>query len=389
MGQSKSEIADGRAHTDASLVAERAALDADGGAVSAADARRALDDLIEHDRQLADQKLVGFRDRADRTLSQERSHSPAPSSSVSNERDLADAHQKVEREMTDALLQQERQRSDAAVETERSEHDALRFSLEARRQDTDDQLSTERDGADLTANALGESRSALRQAQSEQGRRHEVLSMVAHDLRSPLSVISMKAASIARMSGDTLSCASAQMITLAVARMARLLTDLLDLARIESGTLRIVRRQHDVRALIIEVHRTYEPMFSERSIDFSIQTPHEEVVAFFDYDRIVQVLSNLLGNAMKFTPAGGAVVLEVQRQPENVTFTLRDDGPGIASAALPHVFERFWQLDSDARRGLGLGLHICQNIIQAHGGQIWVDSELGKGAAFSFTLPIR
>lgn len=389
MGQSKSQVADGRAQTDASLVAERATSDADVHTVSAADARRALDDLIEHDRQLADLKLVRFRDRVDRTLSGERSNLPAPTSSVCNERDAADERQQVERNMSDALLQRERQRSDTAVEAERSEQDALRINLDARRQDTDDQLSTERDGADLIANALGETRNALRQAQSEQGRRHEVLSIVAHDLRSPLSVISMKAESIAQMTGETISRASAQVITLAVARMARLLTDLLDLARIESGTLSIVRRQHGVRALMIEVHRTYQPMFYERSLDFSIQTPHEEIVVFFDHDRIVQVLSNLLGNAMKFTQAGGTVVLQVQRQAENVIFTLRDNGPGISAAALPHLFERFWQMDSDARRGLGLGLHICQSIIQAHGGQIWVESELGKGATFSFTLPIR
>jgi signal transduction histidine kinase len=103
----------------------------------------------------------------------------------------------------------------------------------------------------------------------------------------------------------------------------------------------------------------------------------------------VQVLSNLLGNAMKVTPGGGAVDLRAERQAKHVAFALHNDGAGISAAALPHIFERFWQIDSVARRGLGLGLNICRAIIEAHGGQIWAESEVGKGAMFRFTLPVR
>ena len=111
------------------------------------------------------------------------------------------------------------------------------------------------------------------------------------------------------------------------------------------------------------------------------------MAAFFDYDRIVQVLSNLLGNAMKFTQSGGAVALHVERQAELLVFTVRDNGVGIPQASLPHIFERFWNIDSDTRRGIGLGLYICENIIQAHGGTIGAESEPGKGATFRFSLP--
>ena len=395
MGQSKSEIADGRAHTDASLDAERAASDNDSP-MSAADARRLLDDRIERDRILADLRLLKFRDGADRTLSRERSDAPLPTSYVSHERNSADHRKKVEREVTDALLQRERQRSDIAVEAERSVHDTLRIELEERRHDTDDQLSTERRGADTTVTALGETRdvldetrSALADAQTKEGRQHDVLGTVAHDLRSPLSVISMRAEGIAETAGAGSIRTSAEAITLAAARMERLVSDLLDVARIQSGTLRIIKQRHDVGELLLEVFRSYEPMFSARNIDFGVNTPSDRIEACFDYGRIVQVLSNLLGNAMKFTQCGGIVTLSVERQREVVAFELRDNGPGIPHSALPHIFERFWQIDNEVRRGLGLGLHICENIAQAHGGRISVESEVGKGTTFRFTVPVQ
>lgn len=388
MGQSRSQTAHGRAHTDASLGAERATSDAES-LVSAAGARRLLDDLIERDRILADLRLLKFRDGADRTLSRERSDSPLPNSAASSERASADQSKKVEREVTDTILQRERERSDTAVERERSEHDALSVELEARRQDTDDQLSTERRGADATATALDDTRSALSALAKAQTQQHDVLGIVAHDLRSPLTVISMNAESIADMTREVVTRTSARAVTLAVARMERLLSDLLDVARIQSGTLRMVKRQHDVASLLVEIFHSYGPMFSDRDIKFTVNTPADSIVACFDYDRIVQVISNLVGNAMKFTQGGGTVALHAAQQGEQVAFALRDNGPGIPQSALPHIFERFSQIDNDARRGLGLGLHICENIVHAHGGKIWAESEIGKGATFHFTLPVR
>ena len=386
MGQSKLETADGRAHTDASLEAERVTSDAEM-AVSAPDARRQLDDLIERDRTRADARLLKFRERADRTLLRERTDAPPPNSSISDERDSADQRKQVEREVTDALLQRERQRSDIAVESGRSDQDMLRIGLEARRQDTDDRLSLERRGADTIANSLGETKSALTEAHSKEERHQDVLGMVTHDLRNPLCLISLGAESIAEMTNEGSTRTAAQGIGLAAARMERLLSDLLDVVRIESGTLRIVRRRHDVGALLLEVRLAYEPLFLARGITLTVNTSADGMEAFFDHDRIVQVLSNLLGNAMKFTPTGGSVLLRAERQGDVVAVIVSDNGPGIPRSALTHIFERFWQIDSDLRRGLGLGLHICEKVIQAHGGQITVESEPGNGATFRFTLP--
>lgn len=388
MGQSIAEIEERRASTDACLEAERATSATDDH-VHATSARRMLDDLIERDRIIADIKLSKFRDGADRTVSRLRSDASVVSPGICDERDSADHQIKVERDMADATLLRERKRSDAALDVERQEHDALHVDIETMRQATDDRLSSERQGADSTSDALGHTRTALILAQSGNGRANEVLAMVSHDLRSPLSVISLNTESIVEKTQEPATRAAANTVVQGISRMERLLCDLLDMARIESGTLNIVRRQHDIGALLREVLQIYEPMFVSRDITFTVDVPPQGVEAFFDHDRIVQVLSNLLGNAMKFTPGGGVVALRAERQANRVVFALHNDGAGISPSALPHIFERFWQLDSNERRGLGLGLSICRAIVSAHGGQIWAESEVGRGATFRFTLPVR
>jgi signal transduction histidine kinase len=231
-------------------------------------------------------------------------------------------------------------------------------------------------------------RNALTEANSEQETRNDIFRMVTHDLRNPLSVIALNAQWITEEVAVASTREAAEQITLAAARMERLLKDLLDVARFESGTLRIVKCPHDVGVLITEVLQAYRPLFAERRMTLTVESAPEPIVTSFDYDRIVQVLSNLLGNAMKFMLSGGTATLRVVRGESEIEFLLSDSGPGIHPDQLPHVFERFWQVDSDMRRGLGLGLYICKQLVVAHGGDIWVESEVGKGATFRFTLPI-
>jgi len=382
----RGKLGERRASTDASLGAERASTDT-AAERTAASRQRSVDDRLDRDRLRADEGLLKFRERLDRAVARERSEAPAPTSTVRDERLRADEGKETERLATDAHLDLERRRTDAIVDSqvrERAEDDAR---LEARRKDTDDQLSTERTETDVVVASLVETETAPLHGASDDARRGDVLAIVAHDLRSPLSVISVNAELIADVSKEAETLTLIQDVSLAAARMERLLADLLDVVRVEAGTFRIVRRLHDARELVAEVVRAYQPLFVERRVTFAAEGPASPVVASFDHDRIVQVLSNLLGNAMKFTPPEGNVELHVEKTTDQIEFVLHDSGPGIPADALPHVFERFWQIDNHERRGLGLGLYICEQIVGAHGGKIWVESELGKGTTFRFTLP--
>ena len=139
---------------------------------------------------------------------------------------------------------------------------------------------------------------------------------------------------------------------------------------------------------LAEMRRTYRPLFEGRGVSLALDAPAADIIASLDHDRIVQLLSNLLGNALKFTPPGGSVALNVDHSDEQLVFVVRDDGAGVPADALPNIFERFWQRDADTRRGLGLGLYLCRTIAQAHGGDISVQSELGEGTMFRVALPV-
>lgn len=306
---------------------------------------------------------------------------------MAQERRIADQGKKTQREGIDAHVQNERRRSNLFVKTERRKQELQHTQLDGRRQDTDDQLSSERHDSDTAVIALGHAKDALALSEGQQRRYGNVLGMVTHDLRSPLSVIAMSVETIARDTQEPSTQKIAQLMTQAAARMERLIADLLDAVRIESGTLRITKRPQGIDALLTEVLKTYGPLFTSRELTFTVDMPTRPIVASFDYDRIVQVLSNLLGNAMKFTPRGGTVALDVQQRGQQVEFSLTDSGPGISASDLPHIFEQFWQIDSRTRRGLGLGLYICKTIIEEHDGTITAESELGKGATIRFTLP--
>jgi signal transduction histidine kinase len=375
-----------RAHTDASLGAKRATTD-DAADRAAVRSQRVLDDLIERDRISADDRLLKYRETADAVLAVKRSAVPARDRLVATERDVADQDKQAERVITDSILDGQRRRADAAVRTERRELQRDQGLLKQHRHDTDHQLSTERSDADESTAKLDKMTNALTDAKSEQGRRNDIFGMVTHDLRNPLSIIVVNAQWIAEEAAVASIRDAAEQAILAAARMERLLRDLLDVARFESGALRVVKRMHDVGVLVTEVFQAYRPLFAERQMTLTVETPPEPTPASFDHDRIVQVLSNFLGNAMKFMPSGGTAVLRVVRREAEVEFLLSDSGPGIHPDQLPHVFERFWQVDSNARRGLGLGLYICEQLVVAHGGHISVESELGKGATFRFTLP--
>ena len=220
--------------------------------------------------------------------------------------------------------------------------------------------------------------------------REDLLSVVSHDLKTPLATIVMKAALVRRVAvASELKDKLARFvdgIDAAARRMDDLIRDLLDLGSLHAGRLTVDPQPIDAVALLHEGCDLLEPLAGAKSQNLR-RRPVAEGLVSCDRARILQVLSNLIGNAVKFTGGGGTITVAVVRRGAEFEFSVSDDGPGIAPEALPHVFERFWQGGPDGHRGTGLGLYIAKGIVEVHGGAIRVESEPGRGAAFYFTLP--
>jgi signal transduction histidine kinase len=176
-----------------------------------------------------------------------------------------------------------------------------------------------------------------------------------------------------------------------VRRMNALLHDLLDVASIDAGHLRIVTLERDAAAIVNDAIHLLAPLAAEKGLRIVIDTPDAGAGqrVSCDMDRIQQVLGNLIGNAIKFTPRDGAITVRIEPGEQDVRFSVADTGPGIPADACAHVFDRFWRGNQrDLTKGVGLGLFIARGIVEAHGGKLWVARPLGHGATFHFTLPL-
>jgi signal transduction histidine kinase len=222
--------------------------------------------------------------------------------------------------------------------------------------------------------------------------REQVLAVVAHDLRNPLNTV-LGAASLledprqdARENRETLA-----LIHRAVDRMNRLIGDLLDITRLEAGRLVLEQEPVAVRDLLTQTLESWEATAASRGLSLEVGPASEGLAVFADRSRVLQVLDNLVGNAVKFSEAGGRIVVRATRGEASTTevrFSVSDTGAGIPPEVLKELFQRFWQANAADRRGIGLGLAICKGIVEAHGGRIWCESQVGHGARFTFTLPI-
>jgi signal transduction histidine kinase len=177
------------------------------------------------------------------------------------------------------------------------------------------------------------------------------------------------------------------MVQRAGERMNRLIQDLLDVKRMESGNLAVERMPVSPAALLSEGTESLRPIASAAGLTLKLDVPAELPAVPADRHRVHQVLSNLVGNAIKFTPRGGAIVVRGEDAPGEILVAVEDSGAGIPAEQLPHIFSQFWQGARTDRRGIGLGLAIAKGIVEAHGGRIWVESTLGAGSTFFFTLP--
>jgi PAS domain S-box-containing protein len=220
--------------------------------------------------------------------------------------------------------------------------------------------------------------------------RDEMLGVVAHDLRNPLSVIVIESAALRRRGSEPerRSQESVQAIRRAASRMNRLIRDLLDITLIESGQLGLQTERLSTRELILELVEAQRPLAAASALDVRLDLKDELPDIRGDRHRLLQVLENLIGNAVKFTPAGGQITIGATAHGREAVFRVTDTGFGIAPSAVSHVFDRFWQARKGAREdGAGLGLPIARGIVEAHGGRIWVESILGSGTSFFFTIP--
>jgi signal transduction histidine kinase len=220
-----------------------------------------------------------------------------------------------------------------------------------------------------------------------------VLGIVSHDLRNPLSAIAM-CAKVLRDDDGQMGAAERESLLTTIVQSAdwmnRLIQDLLDVASIEAGRLSLERARQSAIALVSQAVRMFEVEASQRRLRLEVSTPPDLPPMLVDASRIVQVLGNLLNNALKFTPDGGRILVGAEAKGGNVVFFVADSGPGIPLADQPSVFDRYWHSRRTAnKRGTGLGLSIAMGIVEAHGGRIWIESTPGEGATFLFSVPVE
>ena len=351
-----------RIETDESLQAEREKTD-EALMKRTSDIQNDADLVVDLARKRADSLLEGARHKADATLRQ------------ADGLTAVAAGLSVERASEDEAVTEERAVADDALAAERAEQKrAQALLLKLEREETDERLLTEREQADRAVAS-----------------RDDFLAIVSHDVRGLISGLALSAEYLLMMPAEGAAGErthlEAKRIRRFTGRMNRLIGDLLDVVSMESGKLNVAAEPQDATRLLTETMEGFQLTSAARKILMTAEISPGPVLASFDHDRILQVLTNLVGNAMKFTPVGGVISLHLLPTREGIQFAVRDSGCGIAADQIEAMFERFSQAAQGDHRGLGLGLYIARCIIEAHGGKIWAESELGKGSTFYFTLP--
>jgi signal transduction histidine kinase len=352
-----------RDDTDKSLRTERKKTDAALGE-NRARTENAADGVLEHARDQADAVLGEARDKADDKLDAAEA-GPRARAAVTRERAGEDKAIDDERAAADASLHRERE--------DRARTLAELLPLE--RQKTDRYLLTERVRSDTAI-----------------GYRDDFMGIIAHELRNLLHGIAgtsrMLSKHAAKPDEEEKIVAASDRIERHVARMNRLIGDLHDMVSIEAGKFALYPEPGDAAALIAESVETFSDAAEQKGITLAVEISEQPLPAVFDRERILQVVCNLIANAIKFTPEGGVVTLSGERAADHIHLAVRDTGTGIPDDMLEAVFERFRQVSTNDHRGLGLGLYICKCLVEAHGGRIWAESTMGASSVFHFTFPV-
>jgi signal transduction histidine kinase len=227
--------------------------------------------------------------------------------------------------------------------------------------------------------------------QETETRRRQLIGDVAHELRTPLTVIqgSLEGLIDGKLPLDP---DHLQQIYQEAERLTRLINDLQELSRVEAGAYSLERSPVSVDALVTALRTRLGRQFEDKGVALSVELPVGLPQVSADEDRIGQVLLNLAGNALQYTPSGGQVQITASRHKDDVWIAIADSGTGIPEEHLPHIFDRFYRVDKSRSRaggGSGIGLTVAHHLVEAHGGRIWVESPgPGKGSTFTFTLPV-
>lgn len=223
--------------------------------------------------------------------------------------------------------------------------------------------------------------------------REEMLGIVAHDLKNPIASVGVISALMKRAvksPGDGKQLIpTLDRLDRVTDQMSRLIDDLLVFDKIESGIFSLAIKKEEVKSILSDVVDSFAPKLQERKIELKTYFDPELGEIHCDRARLYQVFSNLIGNALKFTPSGGKVTFNARRVGQQIRFEIEDTGPGIPADEIPRLFERHWQAKETAQNGNGLGLYIAQNIVRAHGGEIRASSTPGQGASFDFSLAVK
>jgi signal transduction histidine kinase len=215
-----------------------------------------------------------------------------------------------------------------------------------------------------------------------------VLGIVAHDLRNPLNLLITTTDLLVEEDFDRAHRKELLEVALRAGRqMNRLIGDLLDAVRLQSGKLPLDLEILTVNAIFRQAEETFQPAAQERQIRLDVVPLDDGIAVRADALRVSQIVGNIVGNAIKFTPSAGRVTLRADPEKERVVIRVLDTGPGISASDIEHLFDNFWQAQNGDQRGVGLGLAIAKGVVEAHGGRIWCESQVGAGSTFSFTLP--
>ena len=243
---------------------------------------------------------------------------------------------------------------------------------------------TERERASAEIAALKVENQALDEAVKA---RDAVLSVVAHDLRNPLNVISLAANAVLQRLPSPSARRPIERIVRSAHRAQRMVSDLLSIGALEKGQFALDLKPIETSPLLMQALESQQGVAAEASIITGTDVSPNLPALCGDEERLLEVLDNLIGNAIKFTGAGGTVTVGASARGSDVLVWVKDTGAGIDSEQLPHIFDRFWQAKKRERRGIGLGLSICKAIVEAHGGRIWAESTPGSGTTLFFTIP--